>query len=110
MVADYKGVITRFPYLARSYTLDESLAESFGRYPLFFRGGLGAPRRKIRILEIGKLEGDLESNLRDIKTREQTIDKIAFRIVETIKKGISSNLSLNPLLQEGDIFLRDFYH
>ena len=25
LVADYKGVITRFPYLARSYTLDESL-------------------------------------------------------------------------------------
>jgi len=89
--------------------LDESLAQSFGRYPLFFRGGLGASRRQIRILEIGKLEGDLENNLRNIQTREQTIDEIAFQIVEAIKKGLASNVSLNPLLQEGDIFLEDSY-
>ena len=62
--------------------LDESLAQAFGRYPLFFRGGLGAPRRQIRILEIGKLEGTLERNLRDINLRETTIKKISNYIVD----------------------------
>ena len=37
--------------------IDESIARTFGRFPVLFRGGLGAPRRQIRILEIGKLEG-----------------------------------------------------
>ncbi len=97
------------PITSNLNNIDESLAQNFGRYPLFFRGGLGAARRQIRILEIGKLEGNLERNLRDIKTRENTIYQIAFLIVESIKKGINNELFLNPLLQEGDIFLRGSY-
>ncbi len=89
--------------------IDEALAQSFGRYPLFFRGGLGAARRQIRILEIGKLEGELEKNLRNIQTREMTISLIAYRIVNSIKSGINKDLSVNPMLQEGDIFLLGSY-
>ncbi len=90
-------------------SLDESLANTFGRYPLFFRGGLGAARRQIRILEIGKLEGELERNLRNIKTRENTIYQIAFQIIQSIQQGLNNNVSVNQLLQEGDIFLPDSY-
>ncbi len=85
--------------------IDESIAQAFGRYPLFFRGGLGAPRRQIRILEIGKLEGNLEKSLRDIHSRQSTIDKIAYAIVDAITLGVNKENSFNPLLQEGDIFL-----
>ena len=70
-------------------TIDESLAKSFGRYPMFFRGGLGAPRRGIRILEIAKLEGDLEKSLRNINSRQRTINSIATKIVKAILKGIT---------------------
>ncbi len=94
------------PYLNN---IDESLAQTFGRYPLFFRGGLGAPRRQIRILEIGKVEGDLEKKLRDLKTREVTIDQIANSIIDAIINGINNRESFNPLLPEGDIFLPDFH-
>ena len=52
-------------------TIDESLAVSFGRYPLMFRRGLGAPKRGIGILDIGKLEGRLETRLRDPKPVRQ---------------------------------------
>ncbi len=69
--------------------IDESLAKTFGRYPLFFRGGLGAPKRGIRILEIGKLEGELEKRLRDPLLRDATIDSIAIRIVNAIQTGIN---------------------
>ncbi len=69
--------------------IDESLANSFGRYPIFFRGGLGGPRRGIRILEIGKLEGKLESALRSSDTRKIVINKIASLVVEAIENGIS---------------------
>ena len=75
--------------------VDESLAKSFGRYPLLFRGGLGAPRRQIRILEIGKLEGTLENKLRDPSYRETTINAIALRIVNAILKGMNENNILN---------------
>ena len=68
--------------------VDESLANEFGRYPLFFRGGLGAPRRGIRVLEIGKLEGDLEKKLRDNRISPHIIDKIGSRIVECLIAGI----------------------
>ena len=64
--------------------IDESLANSFGRYPLFFRGGLGGPRRGIRILEIGKLEGQLENFLRNPLTRKKTIFLISNKVVEAI--------------------------
>ena len=72
--------------------IDESLARTFGRYPKFFRGALGGPRRGIRILEIGKLEGTLEKHLRDPDSQEETIDLIASRIVEAILKGLQGNL------------------
>ena len=68
--------------------IDESLAASFGRYPLRFRGGLGAPRRGISILEIGKLEGRLEQRLRSPSTRQATLEAIARRITDAILNGM----------------------
>ncbi len=68
--------------------VDESLALAFGRYPMFFRGGLGAPRREIRVLEIGKLEGELESKLRDPNSRQNTIDAIAQKVVTALVGAI----------------------
>ena len=70
-------------------SVDESLANTFGRYPLFFRGGLGGPRRGIRILEVGKLEGELEKRLRDLRTRDSTIMLIAKRIVDSLLVGLT---------------------
>ncbi|MGC6483655.1 MAG: N-acetylmuramoyl-L-alanine amidase [Synechococcus sp.] len=70
-------------------TIDENLAVSFGRYPLLFREGLGAPKRGISILEIGKLEGRLETRLRDPNTRQATINAIARRITDAILNGIA---------------------
>ncbi len=89
--------------------IDEALAQSFGRYPLFFRGGLGGPRRQIRILEIGKLEGKLEQNLRNSDLREKTIHQIANQIVQAILIGVNKQEPFNPRLQEEDIFLPDFH-
>ncbi len=71
--------------------LDESLALAFGAYPRLFRGGLGAPKRGIALLEIGKLEGKLESSLRDPRRRETSIDGIAERIVASIERGLGIN-------------------
>ncbi len=68
--------------------IDESIARTFGRFPVSFRGGLGAPRRQIRILEIGKLEGLLEKNLRNLKTRQKTINLLANEIVQAFLNGI----------------------
>ena len=70
------------PFFEKPNKIDESIARKFGRFPVLFRGGLGAPRRQIRILEIGKLEGLLEKNLRNIKTRKKTITLIATEIVQ----------------------------
>ena len=72
----------------RPNAIDESLANSFGRYPINFRGGLGAPRRGITILEIGKLEGDLERRLRSIGSRQATVHAIARRITDAILRGM----------------------
>ncbi len=78
------------PAITRSLnTVDESLARRFGRYPLFFRGGLGAPRRGIRILEIGKLEGKLEEMLRSSSSQKETIDYVALQIVDAISDGLN---------------------
>ncbi len=71
-------------------TLDESLAISFGRYPLLFRGGLGAPRRGIRILEIGKLEGDLERKLRNSLSRKSTVKLISQKIIDAFLVAFSN--------------------
>ncbi len=89
--------------------IDESIAQEFGRFPIFFRGGLGAPRRQIRILEIGKLEGSLEKNLRNIKTRQRTIDFISNEIVHAVSRGINGDLLSNPMLGEDDTFLPVIY-
>ncbi|WP_152557601.1 MULTISPECIES: N-acetylmuramoyl-L-alanine amidase [unclassified Prochlorococcus] len=95
------------PLTNRINNIDESIARSFGRYPLFFRGGLGAPRRQIRVLEIGKLEGDLEKNLRQVNSSEKTIDQIADRIVNAILIGLNKKDLFNQQLNKGDIFLQD---
>jgi hypothetical protein len=71
--------------------LDESLAQAFGGYPRLFRGGLGGPKRGIALLEIGKLEGKLESSLRDPRSREASIAGIAERIVAAIELGLGIN-------------------
>lgn len=70
--------------------IDESLALNFGRYPLEFRGGLGAPRRGISILEVGKLEGNLEARLRDPVSRDAVVEALARRIVEALEQGLSA--------------------
>ena len=75
------------PFFEAPNKIDESIARIFGRFPVSFRGGLGAPRRQIRILEIGKLEGSLEKNLRNLKTRRKTIKFIANKIVQAFLKG-----------------------
>tara|TARA_B100000131_G_C18085829_1_gene600093 strand:+ start:236 stop:1078 length:843 start_codon:yes stop_codon:yes gene_type:complete len=90
--------------------VDESLGRVFGKYPIFFRGGLGAPRRQIRVLEIGKLEGDLEKHLRDLNTRENTIDLIANKIVNCLVQGINQTQPFNQKLDNFDIFFPNFHH
>jgi len=89
--------------------VDESLGKSFGRFPLLFRGGLGAPRRNIRILEIAKLEGELETNLRDIETRDKTIRLLAIRVVDAMALGLGIYHVFNPTPCEKDIFLPAIY-
>ncbi len=75
------------PFSETPNKIDESIARTFGRFPVLFRGGLGAPRRQIRILEIGKLEGLLEKNLRNLKTRQKTIKLLANEIVQAFLNG-----------------------
>ncbi|MBE67590.1 MAG: N-acetylmuramoyl-L-alanine amidase [Cyanobium sp. SAT1300] len=69
--------------------LDESIAQSFGRFPRLFRGGLGGPRRGIGILEIGMLEPPLEQKLRNQETRTQTVNCLGLRVVNALLKGVS---------------------
>lgn len=69
--------------------LDESLAQEFGAYPYHYRGILGAPRRGISMLEIGQLEGALESGLRDPSRRDVTLDQIARRVVSSLREGLN---------------------
>jgi len=76
------------PFSEKPNKIDESIARIFGRFPVLFRGGLGAPRRQIRVLEIGKLEGLLEKNLRNLKTRQKTIKLLATEIVQAFLNGI----------------------
>lgn len=77
--------------------LDESLALAFGPYPLLYREGLGAPRRGIAILEIGKLEGALEAALRNPRSREATIAAIAERVVSALQQGLEpAGIAINP--------------
>jgi len=85
-------------------TIDESLAASFGRYPINFRGGLGAPRRGISILEIGKLEGNLEQRLRSPQTRQATLKAIARRVTDAIDSSLprENQASVNRLPEAVD--------
>ena len=77
--------------------IDESLAKAFGAYPQFFRDGLGAPKRGIAILEIGKLEGSLENALRNPQTRIASLQAIATRIVDALAAGMgATSLPISP--------------
>ncbi len=84
------------PLHAPPSRLDESLAAAFGSYPLVYRGGLGAPRRGIAILEIGKLEGTLEAALRDPSRSQSTLSAIAQRVVEALERGLGREPTLPP--------------
>ncbi len=97
------------PFFEKPNKIDESIAKKFGRFPVLFRGGLGAPRRQIRILEIGKLEGLLEKNLRNLKTRQRTIKLLSNEIVQAFLHGIHSHVAFNPKLDEVDTFLPEIY-
>ena len=83
------GVI---PRVYREQTvIDESLAREFGSFPIMgFRDGLGAPRRGITILEVGKLEGDLEDKLRNPVTRDAALNTIAGRVVTAIATALGT--------------------
>lgn len=77
------------PPIHSSFTrLDEELAREFGGYPMFFREGLGGPRRGIALLEVGKLEGYLEAALRDPRTRPIAVQRIAHRVVDALERGL----------------------
>ena len=79
------------PPLHRQFsTIDESLAQEFGSFPMNFRDQLGGPKRGIGLLEVGKLEGPLEASLRDPRTRKRTIQYIAQRVVYAIQRGIAT--------------------
>jgi hypothetical protein len=79
------------PPLHRQFsTIDESLAQEFGSFPMNFRDQLGGPKRGIGLLEVGKLEGPLEGSLRDPRTRKRTIQYIAQRVVYAIQRGIAT--------------------
>jgi len=79
------------PPLRRPFsTIDESLAQEFGAFPMNFRDQLGGPKRGIALLEVGKLEGTLEASLRNPSTREATIRWIAYRIVKALQRGIAA--------------------
>tara|TARA_B100000579_G_scaffold179756_1_gene146476 strand:- start:1768 stop:2592 length:825 start_codon:yes stop_codon:yes gene_type:complete len=97
------------PFFEKPNKIDESIARKFGRFPVLFRGGLGASRRQIRILEIGKLEGLLEKNLRNLKTRQRTINLLSNEIVQAFLRGINRRISSNPKLQKDDTFLPAIY-
>jgi len=81
------------PPLHRPFSrIDESLAQEFGAYPMNFRDRLGAPKRGVAILELGKLEGRLEASLRDPRrdprTRQRTVRLLAERVVSALEIGM----------------------
>jgi len=89
------------PLMGPFSQLDESLAAAFGAFPADFRGGLGAPRRGIAMLEIGKLEGTLEASLRNPSSRDIALDAIALRVVEAIEAGLAdSQAPFRPRLSQ----------
>ena len=74
-------------------SIDESLAQEFGGYPMAFRDVLGGPKRGIGLLEIGKLEGRLEASLRDPRSRQQAVQAIAERIVRALEIGLGRQIT-----------------
>jgi len=80
------GVIPRV--YGRQTVIDEHLAREFGSFPSDFRGVLGAPKRGITMLEVGKLEGDLENKLRNPATRDAALNTIADRVVTTMAQAL----------------------
>lgn len=90
------------PPIHSSFTrIDEELAREFGGYPMFFRQGLGGPRRGIALLEIGKLEGYLEAALRDPRTRPIAVQRIATRVVDSLERGLGRPASGGGLAERG---------
>ena len=86
------------PALLRPFSrIDESLAQAFGGYPMWFRGGLGGPRRGITLLEIGKLEAPLEPALRNPSSRELALNAIAERVVSAMETGLGRAPGPQPL-------------
>lgn len=91
------------PPLHRPFSrIDESLARAFGGYPWRFRNVLGGPRRGIALLEIGKLEGNLEVSLRNPASRDQAVQAIAERVVRALEQGLgrddgSPSQAITPL-------------
>jgi hypothetical protein len=61
---------------------------------------LGAPRRGISMLEIDRLEGVLERNLRDPLTRDASLTAIAERVVQALQKGLADGASGGATLQQ----------
>ena len=85
------------PPLHRPFSrIDESLAQEFGAFPLNFRQRLGAPKRGVAILELGKLEGRLEASLRDPQTRQQTVRLLAERVVTALEIGLGRRTTQTP--------------
>lgn len=80
--------------------IDEALAEVFGGYPYNYRGILGAPRRGISMLEIDRLEGVLERNLRDPLSRDATLNAIAELVVQALQKGLADGASGGATFQQ----------
>jgi hypothetical protein len=89
------------PPLHRPFSrIDESLAQEFGAYPMNFRDRLGGPKRGVAILELGKLEGRLEAMLRDPRTRQQTVRRLAERVVTALEAGLGRTVSQEPARPE----------
>lgn len=88
------------PPLHRPFSrIDESLAQEFGAYPMNFRDRLGGPKRGVAILELGKLEGRLEASLRDPRTRQQTVQLLAERVVTALEIGLGRRSYRTPARQ-----------
>ena len=68
-------------------TVDESLAEAFGRFPRS-EVGLEDHAAGIGILEIGMLQGALEGGLRDPEQRDQTVECLALASLMPLVRGV----------------------
>ena len=55
------------------------------------------------MLEIGHLEGALESGLRDPNRRQATVDRIAKRVVRALRRGLVDSPMGSAVLLKGSI-------